>query len=293
MGYKPKNKDYYKRKNTRKSSKFIKNNKGAKSQAKQILTLSRQVSNLKRRTSTHAQWTLPLEGETGNGTDLVDGAFYVSSMVRPFAYDGLFQTTILGGEPIGAAYITAQQCRLNSATFSVVFSPSVSVTPLTPRMINFYILKLKEETASDVLQKTGGMSTAGLNTAAAANSNIVLREDVGGGLSTMIRWNPAAFDIKYQKTLTLANIVQETAVPETNVAITNTRDALRRFHFNIKMNTLLKPASGTWKEMNEPDVFPSDRYYMVVHVGGFAGDDSPINGVRMDCLQVYNTTLYE
>ena len=70
-------------------------------------------------------------------------------------------------------------------------------------MINFYILKLKKETASDVLQKTGGMSTTGLNTAAATDSNIVLREDVGGGLSTMIRWNPAAFDIKYQKTLTI------------------------------------------------------------------------------------------
>lgn len=283
----------YKYKYKNKQTKKIKKNTGAKSQSRQILRLDRQVRQLRRDVTMHAQWTMPLEGQAGNSIDLTDGEFYVSSLVRPFAYQPLFQSTILSGIPVGAAFITSQKVRINSMNFSMVFSPTVSVLPLTPRMINFYVLKLVNETASDVLQKTNGMSTAGLNTAAAANSNIVLRDNVAGGLATMIRWNPAAFKVCYQRTFKIANIVNETIVPDEDVAITNTGDALKRFHFNIKMGNILKPATGTWKEMNEPDVFPNDRYYIVTHVGGFEGGLSNENGVTMSGLQVVNTTLYE
>ena len=222
-------------------SRFIKKRKGAKAQSKQIMTLHRQVKALRADTTHHAQWTMPLEGATGNSVDLVDGQFYVSSLVRPFAYQPLFQSTILSGIPTAPGiYFTAQRARLNSMSFSIVFSPTDSLIALAPRMLNFYILKLKDETASDVLQKTTGMSTAGLNAAAALNSNLVLRDDLAGGLSTLIRWNPAAFEVKYQKTLKIANIVNETILPPDpagvqDVPITNTHDALRRFHFNVKM----------------------------------------------------------
>lgn len=273
----------YKYKYKNKQAKKIKRNTGAKSQSRQILRLDRQVRQLRRDVTTHAQWTLPLEGQAGNSIDLTDGEFYVSSLMRPFVFAPLFQSTILSGIPVGAASITSQKARVNSMNFSMVFSPTVSVLPLTPRMINFYVLKLLNETASDVLQKTSGMSTAGLNTAAAADSNIVLRDNVAGGLATMIRWNPAAFKVCYQRTFKIANIVQET-ISDDDVAITNTHDALKRFHFNIKMGNMLKPATGTWKEMNEPDVFPNDRYYIVVHVGGFEGGLANQNGVTMSSL---------
>jgi len=282
----------YKYKYKNKQSKKIRNNIGAKSQSRQILRLNRQVKQLRKDVTTHAQWTMPLEGQAGNSIDLTDGDFYVSSLMRPFAYNPLFQSTIAGGIPVGAASFTSQRARINSMNFSMVFSPTDSLEPLAPRLINFYILKLKKETASDVLQKTGGMSEAGLNTAAQLNADIVLRDDVAGGLSTMIRWNPAAFRICYQRTFKVANIVQET-ISADDVPITNTFDALKRFHFNVKMGNVLKPAVGTWKEMNEPDVFPDDRYYMVVHVGGYTGGPANVNSVSMSALQVVNTTLYE
>lgn len=276
----------------KKNRKNIKRNTGARSQSKQILRLDRQVRQLRRDTSQHAQWVFPLEGQAANSIDLTDGQFYVNSLIRPAAFSGLFQATIATGIPTPLS-ITSQRCRLNSMSFTVVMSPTDSLLPLAPRMVNFYILKLKKETGSDVLQKTTGMSTAGLNTAAAANSNIVLREDLAGGLSTLIRWNPAAFDIVYQKNLKIANIVNETIVPDEDVSITNTRDALRRFHFNVKMGRTLQPATGTWKEMNEPDIYPDDRYYMVVHVGGFTGGPTNTNSVTMSVLQIANTTIYE
>jgi len=286
-----------KRKYSKGTSSRIKNIKrktDAKSQSKQILSLNRRVTALRTAGTTHAQWTMPLEGQAGNSVDLPDGQFYVSSLMRPFAWNPLFQSTILSGVPTApGVYFTSQKARINSMNFSVVFSPTNSLEPLAPRLINFYILKLKKETGSDVLQKTTGMSSAGLNTAAAANSDIVLRDDLAGGLSTLIRWNPAAFKVCYRKTLKIANIVNETIVPDGDVPITNTHDALRRIHFNIKMGTKIQPATGVWKQMNESDIYPDDRYYMVVHVGGFTGGGLNENQVTMSTLQVVNTTLYE
>lgn len=272
----------------------IRRNTGAAAQSRQLLRLDRQVRALRRDVTQHAQWTMNLEGQAGNSIDLTDGQFYVSSLVRPLAWEPLFQTTTpLGAGTTPTLSFAPQKCRLNSMSFTVVFSPQDSLLPLAPRMINLYVLKLKPETGSDVLQKTNGMSTTGLNTAAAADSTLVLRDDLAGGLSTMIRWNPAAFDIKYRKTLKIANILNETIAPDQDVSITNTHDALRRIHFNVKMGNMLQPATGTWKQMNEPDVFPDDRYYMVVHTGGFTGGPTNANAVTMSTLTVVNTTMYE
>lgn len=281
----------YKYNNKRKN---IKRRTGAKSQSKQILRLDKQVKQLRRDTTTYAQWTMPLEGQQGNVVDLTDGDFFVSSLMRPFAWQPLFQSTIAGGIPTAPGVsFTSQKAKIHSMDFSFVFSPTDSLAPLAPRLINFYILKLKNETGSDVLQKTGGMGTAGLNTAAQLNADIVLRDDVAGGLSTLIRWNPAAFKICYQKTFKIANIVNETIVPDGDIAITNTYDALKRFHFKIRCGNVIKASSGTWKQMNESDIYPNDRYYIVVHVGGFTGGLANANSVTMDSLQVVNTTMYE
>lgn len=284
----------YKRRNKRRN-RNIRRNTSAGAQSRQILRLNRQVRAIQRETTQHAQWTMNLEGQAGNSVDLPDGQFYVSSLVRPFAWNALFQSTpATGAGTTTTASFTSQRVRLNSMSFSIVMSPTDSLLPLAPRMINFYILKLKKETASDVLQKTNGMNSAGLNTAAAADSNIVLRDDLAGGLSTLIRWNPVAFKVCYQKTMKLANILQETiSPPGEDVSLTNTHDALRRFHFRVKMGNMLQPAVGTWKQMNELDVFPDDRYYMVVHVGGFTGGALNENSVTLSALQVVNTTLYQ
>lgn len=283
----------------RRQRRNIRRRRGAGAQSRQILRLDRQVRQLRRDVTSHAQWTMPLEGQASatdpNAIVLNDNEFTVSSLIRPASWNPLFQTTVLTGAPVGQdnGTFTAQKVRVNSMSFSIVMSPEDSLLPLAPRMINFYILKLKNETASDVLQKTDGMSTAGLNAAANANDNIVFRQRLAGGYSTLIRWNPAAFQIVYQKTLKLANILQETIVPEEDTALTNTHDALRRFHFRVKMGNLVTPATGTWKQMNELDIFPNDRYYMVVHVGGFGGGIANANAVEMSTLTVVNTTLYQ
>jgi hypothetical protein len=69
----------YKYKYKNKQRKNIKKNTGARSQSKQILRLDRQIKQLRRDTTTHAQWTMPLEGQAGNSVDLTDGDFWVSS----------------------------------------------------------------------------------------------------------------------------------------------------------------------------------------------------------------------
>ena len=167
----------------------------------------------------------------------------------------------------------------------MIFSPKNSTTALTPRIIRVYVLSLKKETAQETLAGTGGMNTAGLNGAEPGVYTYVTNTD--GGLPTMVKFNPAAFNIHAYREFTLANIMQETAsVEDDDVPTTNTIDALKRCRIRLKSNTKIKPPTGTWKEMSETDLMPLDRKYLVVHVGGWDGDQD--NQVHMDTNIVVN-----
>ena len=163
----------------------------------------------------------------------------------------------------------------------MMFTPKNSITPMTPRVCRVYVLALKKETAQDTLTATGGMNTAGLNAAATGVYTHITNSD--GGVPTLVKFNPAAFRVLAYREFTLANIVNESSVltPEDlNVAVTNTKDALKRVRIRFRTNIKVKPPQGTWKEMTEPEVMPLDRRYLVVHVGGY--DDDNDNGVHMN-----------
>jgi len=59
-----------------------------------------------------------------------------------------------------------------------------------------------------------------------------------------------------------------------------------------RMGNMIKPVKGPALELDEADLMPNDRYYVVVHVGGWAGGTSALNGVRMDTNFTLNTSLY-
>lgn len=284
MPYRPRRR-YRKRSSATRNLKHIKNRKSARSQQLQLTSLQRQLTATKnklRDRAQYSQWEIPLEPSTlGNSTDLVNGEFYVCGLTRPAAMTGLFQSTISGGQqpPTG---IASNIAHYKSWDIQLLFSPKNSLTALTPRIVRVYVLSLKPETAQDTLAGTGGMNTLGLNNATAGVYTHVTNSD--GGLPTLVKFNPAAFKIHAYREFTLANIVQETASvidpSEDDVAITNTGDALKRVRIKLNSNTKIKPPQGTWREMTEPEIMPLDRKYLVVHVGGWAGDQD--NDVHMD-----------
>lgn len=273
----------------KKNSAFIKKAKSSTSQQKQLLSIQRQLNATKSKLRDRAQWSqweLPLEpASLGNSIDLPNGEFYVVGLTRPAAMTGIFQSTLTNGQqpPVGLAPNIAHY---KSFDIQLLFSPKNSLTALTPRVVRVYVMSLKNETAQDTLAGTGGMNSAGLNAATAGVYTHITNSD--GGLPTLVKFNPSAFKIHAYREFTLANIMQETAqtVEDEDVPVTNTFNALKRVRIRIRTNTKIKPPQGTWREMTEPEIMPLDRKYLIVHVGGWAGDED--NQVHMDSNIVVN-----
>lgn len=264
-----------------KNKKFIENSRSAKSQQKQLTSLQRQLNATKnklRDRAQYAQYFCPIEGGTGVQSaqiELTDNLFYVNNLMRPSSWQSIFQSTG------NAETNQSNKAIIKNFDIQLVFSPKNSLTPLTPRIIRVYLVSLRKETAQEVLNATNNMSTAGLN--ATANGVYYQNTFVNGGLATMVKFNPAAFKLHAYREFTLANIVEETSVTEPedlNIAITNTKDALRRFRFRLQCGNKLKPPQNTWKAMTENDIMPEDRKYLITHVGGWDNDGD--NGIHMD-----------
>lgn len=265
----------------------IKRKTGARSQSRQIASLERRVNRIAKESSQYAQFEILPEGAgQGTGVNLNTGDFYVSCLTRPANWKPIFQAAALTGATTGN---TVNKCKMTSADLQFVFSPQDSLEALTPRIVNVWLLKLRKETAMDVLSETGNMSSAGLTT---ANNDVVHKSTVAGGAFTMIKWNPASFHVLQHRQFTLANIIQETAVPGEDDTVTNTYDALKRVRMIPKMGNELKVPKGSVLELNELDTMPNDRYYVVVHVGGWTGGAGLVNGVRMDTNWCINTRMY-
>lgn len=266
---------------------YIKRKTGARSQSRQIASLERRVNRISKESSQYAQFEILPEGSSGGtGINLAHGEFYVSCITRPANWKPIFQAAALTGATTGN---TVNKCKMTSADLQFVFSPLSSELALTPRIVNVWLLKLRKETAMDVLSETSNMSSAGLT---AANNDVVHKATVAGGAFTMIKWNPASFHVLQHRQFTLANILEETGVVEEDTALTNTYDALKRVRMIPKMGNELKAPKGSVLEMNELDTMPNDRYYVVVHVGGWSGGTSALNGVRMDTNWCINTRMY-
>lgn len=265
----------------------IRRNTGAKSQSRQIAHLSRQVTQLTKESSQYAQWAVSVDGDD-TGVDLIDGAFYSKCISCPAYWEAIFQTVSLAGSTAAA---TANKCKITGWDIQALFTPQDSRVSLTQRVIRCWVMKLRKETAADTLAQTVNMSTLGINANATANSNLIYRTEAGGGELTMVKWNPAAFNVLGYREFTLANIIEETAIPDENTSVTVSGDVMKRIRMKIPCASELKPASGTFAEMSEVELMPMDRYFLVFHVGGFAADGVE-NGVRVDANICVNTKVY-
>jgi len=281
MPYKRRYRPKYKRSAAKRNQRYIKKSKSARSQQLQLTSLQRQLTATKsklRDRAQYAQYFCPIEQGTGSDAsqiELTDNLFYVNNLMRPSSWTSIFQAA--GNNETNQS----NKCIVKNFDIQLVFSPKNSLTPLTPRIIRCYLVSLRKETAQEVLNATNNMSTAGLN--ATANGLYYKNTFVNGGLATMVKFNPSAFRLHAYKEFTIANIVEETSVTEPedlNIAITNTKDALRSFRFRLNCGNKLKPPTNTWKAMTENDIMPEDRKYLITHVGGWNADGD--NGIHMD-----------
>lgn len=278
--------------------KEIKNNTGAKAQSKQIAHLTRSVRQLQKEATTYAQFAIPLEGvptlpDIDTSAIMPLGDFFLTPLTVPKYWKPIFQTDALTGAATGVTTLAPNKVKMLNFDIQLVFSPTDSLVALTPRIMRVWVLKLKKETAQDTLQQTSQMTTAGFNASASANEDLVYRTTLDGGLPTMVKFNPAALKVLAYREFQLQNIMGETAapLPEDDTHITS-RPPVKRVRIKIPTGNELKPASGSFKEMEPNDVMANDRYYLCIHHGGWAVDDADTNGVYCDSNLFVNTKTY-
>jgi hypothetical protein len=285
---------YRRRSAAQKNKRFIKRRTGARAQSSQLLSLQKQVtrlSNANKMTKQRAQYAVPLDANGGTDAELSDGLFNVFSMTDftgsdtgTSAWAPLFQAR----PAIGTGNEQApNKCKILKYDCQLLFSPKNSLTAQTPRIVRVFWVTLRKETAAQTLEDTANMTTAGLR-AIAGNGQYVYKTESNGGLETMIKLNPAAFNIRRYREFKIANIINETPAPDPDddQDVSVLSDAMKTMRFRVSANNVIKAAHGGWLSMNGHEVENTDRHYLITHVGGW-GDDSD-NGIHL-CSNVVAT----
>ena len=233
------------------------------------------------------QFNMPIAGTSTTQVALDDGVFEVVNLIRPNQWGAMFQTNPLTGS--GVALTAPNKCRFHSMDLQFVFSPQASEIALTQRIVRLWVVKLKPETAQQTLADTEDMTIAGFNDSANAGTKLVYSTATSGGLDTMVKLNPAAFNILAYREMTLSNIMELTGTEEGDTDITSS-PAVKRARIHLKLNNKIKAASGGWREMLATNIMPLDRYYVIVKVGGWNLGTSSTNGLNMDTNFFINCT---
>ncbi|AXH78538.1 MAG: hypothetical protein [Circular genetic element sp.] len=255
-----------------------------KSQAKQINKLANDLRVVKRKqnaTRQYAQYTFSMDNvELGLTTN---NGWSVEKLVQPSDWEGKFQAST---EVANANKITVRNLRME-----LYFSPTDSILPLTPKIITVFLVRLRPETAMDLLNETAQMSSAGFGSN--DNENKYWHtQDIGLSYPTIASISPGAFDVIKVKRFQVQNIVQETAVTaETDTAVTTPAGTYRRFVWYHRMGNLIKSsASNKWKDLDSDEIAIKDRLYLIIHQGGNGSVLPPEddNGVSMGGVAMFS-----
>lgn len=255
-----------------------------KSQARQINKLVNELKVVKRKqnaTRQYAQYTFAMDNvELGLASN---NGWSVEKLVQPTTWGGKYQAS---NEVNNANKITVRNLRME-----LYFSPTDSLLPLTPKIITVFLVKLRPETAMDLLNETNNMSSAGFGDI--ANSNKYWHtQTIGLSYPTIASISPGAFDVVKVKRFQVQNIVQETAVsPETDVNVTTPAGTYRRFVWYLRMGNLIKSAaSNKWKDLTAEEIAIKDRLYLIIHQGGSGTVLPPEedNGVSMGGVAMFS-----
>lgn len=270
---------YYRRrgrKPRRVSKTWARSKKGAKSQSSQILTLQRQVTNIKKKVLDNTKWTqykMSLAASVGAATP----TFSTWNLIQPDQWEPIFQTrsssflsyttpSKFRGRSIGIE-IMAQLGAISGVTVEMSQEPVTSTV---------FIASLRRETAKQFIDET--------------NNGVDLVEDVhyvktslgtlqGSGL---VMLNKGYFKIRYIKRFMLGGVTNFYGEDEGMPAITattNLKDNNCRFYVKLPYKNLIKDAGPNARTTTEPSGFktlnvdeiePMDQLYVFCFSNAYA-----------------------
>jgi hypothetical protein len=162
----------------------------------------------------------------------------------------------------------------------IKLSPADSLVTLTQADVQIWLVKLKPESAQQLMIDTNTLDQAVLATAPQGVYWYSTQNDAG--YFDRVRLNPKYFDIKAYRFASLQNIMQETEVVDEDVNVTDPRNVKKIINIKHRCNTTIENVRGdprilppldlpeSWSIMDENQIMLNDRFYLITHVGGYA-----------------------
>ena len=268
----------YRRKRGRTTRVNIASRTSAKAQSQQIMSLSRQVKTLRRKTTALRQWgqyKFDLNRAGGAELNLTSGALTIIPLVNPNEWAPIFQAS---NDQQNSDKLTLTG--LNLRTMFILGDTNV---PSPPMYADVFLVTLKKQTANqlkeyfelDLTQSTqqpyeytatapAGSGSDGLNEFWA---RVSIEEGITTNQTGMIMLNKSAFNTHYHKRFFLGNQTnwQVEPVADQDRPVTNLKDTTRFFQMPMPFRRTLKTYHGKWSDLDANTTDPMDQVYLMVH----------------------------
>lgn len=268
----------YRRKRGRTTRVNIASRTGAKAQSQQIMSLSRQVKTLRRKTTALRQWgqyKFDLNRTGGAELNLLSGAMTIIPLVQPDEWAPIFQAS---NDQQNSDKIT-----LTGFNLRTMFILGDTNVPSPPMYADVFLVTLKKQTANqlqdyfvqELNQNTSqpyeytavaaaGSGSDGLNEFWA---RVSIEEGLTSNQTGMIMLNKSAFNTHYHKRFFLGNQTnwQVEPVADQDRPVTNLKDTTKFFQMPMKFNRTIKTYHGKWSDLDQGAVDPMDQVYLMIH----------------------------
>lgn len=282
---------YGKKRTKRVNTNKAKYHKSASAQSTQICKLQKQVDRLNISTKDlmlTATFVINDSFKMGSGgligaaapTGNLNSGLYCEELFKPgqllpiFSTNNSFDTN---------SKVRVKYCRIN-ATVGIIpqANPLQGAEDVAPRYIQVWVVSLKKETGKQLLVATNNLDQAELRlqeTGTVFTKSPVLTYTVPGippnqppvtaSRDGNYFLNPNFFNIRSYKSFTIGNRTNSRTGAAT--AGHNMSDLSKNFSMKIKMNNVIKSASGAtpWKTMTSSQLNTQDRLFMIVTCNGW------------------------
>lgn len=269
---------YYKKRSKRVKKSTALAKKGAKSQAKQILKLQRQVDSLNRNVRDNTKWTqyaMSLNATVGSVTA---PTYSTWNLIQPKLWEPIFQTRSSGnlalwtpskfrGRSIGLE-IMAQLGAISGVT------EEISQEPITATI---FVCSLRKETAKQFVDMTSNGTDL--------TEDVHYRKTSMGTLqgSGLVMLNKGYFKIRYVKRFMIGGVTNfydsDSGMPDGASPTTNLKDNNKRFYIKLPYKNVLKDAgpnartvsaASGFKDLDIDEIEPHDQLYVFCFSNAYA-----------------------
>ncbi|AXH77207.1 MAG: putative capsid protein [Cressdnaviricota sp.] len=240
----------------------------AKSQAKQIASLSTAVKKLRTQTRglrQYGNWKYIINDSTGNKPfELPSATMNIFPLVQPNRWEGIFAGT--------TDMENSDKLQLTGFNMEMKFIMSNTAGPNPPMFVDVYLVSIKNECFNQFVSEIPNpVEERPYNIQPGENEGINqwwTRNSVEAGTvdnaNSNIMLNKNMITVHQHRKFTIGNVTNWTALPE-NYPVTNLGDSLKCARISHKFRRRLQAGYSRWKTLEYDDINGEDQIFLMVH----------------------------